>query len=155
MQNEKECEPVPEPEEDEMCFFSLAISSDCSPSQFYECAGEGWLNHNECIYIGQGSIKIDCVNRVGLLFPPSNCTGQAAAFANDMCSPIQEGMVLKGKWGKTCDAEPVEASDSKEESEPSDESDDMEDSESNDQQSSQRWVRERGRWKFFCFLSSL
>ncbi|KAL6076696.1 hypothetical protein QOT17_002819 [Balamuthia mandrillaris] len=139
MQNEQECEPAPEPEEDEKCFFSLTIGSDCSPSQFYDCLGEGWLNHNECILsvFGGGSMTVDCINHVGLLFPASNCTGPALPFANDMCSPIQGGMVLNGRWGKTCDGEPVEASDSKEESEPSDESDDMEDSESSDEESSQ------------------
>ncbi|KAL6076692.1 hypothetical protein QOT17_002815 [Balamuthia mandrillaris] len=137
MQNKKECEPVPEPEEDEKCFFSLTTSSDCSPFPLSLCMGEGWLNHNECFNIEEGSLKIDCINHVGVLFPVINCTGAGFPFANDMCSPIHEGRALNGRWGKTCDDEPVEASDSKEESEPSDESDDMEDSESSDEESSQ------------------
>ncbi|KAL6059437.1 dentin sialophosphoprotein [Balamuthia mandrillaris] len=128
VKNKQECEPVLEPDEDEACFVSTKVSTDCSleSANASSCFYEGWFNHTVCKPVEGGSFKMDCINKIGFMFPALDCTGPGFPFANDMCSPVQDGLALNAKWGQTCDGEPREVS--KDESESSDQSDSMEDS---------------------------
>ncbi|KAL6066666.1 hypothetical protein QOT17_009453 [Balamuthia mandrillaris] len=121
VEESEECDPVPEPEEDEVCFVSLKLQSECSESAESMCLGNWWFNHNQCkaLPAKEISVLVDCVNGIGHVFSGStNCTGLAMSFMDDHCPPeIFPGPTLYAKWGETCDGEAREESEEEEEEE--------------------------------------